>query len=151
METQKGTTAYIERCLPILAGGQTLPLPVLGSSMTPFLGDRRDSVLLRAPESPPKVGDILLYRRDSGAFILHRVHSIQDGTYTMVGDAQTVLEPGIRADQVCGVVISAQRKGRTQKPGCFWWFFFSRIWIRMVPLRPKILGIYRRMRGKHHD
>ena len=60
----------------------------------------------------------------------------------MVGDAQTRLEPGIRQDQVLAVVTAVRRKGKLLQKGNFWWDFFEKVWIRMVPLRPGMRKAY---------
>ena len=120
-----------------------LPLVVSGRSMTPFLIDGRDTVYLSRLERPARRGDILLYQRSGGQYVLHRVWKVEkDGTFTMVGDAQTELEPGIREDQIIAIVTFALRKGKAVSPGFFWWVFFEKIWIRMVPLRPLFWKVY---------
>ena len=125
---------------------QALPLVISGYSMTPFLLHGRDTVYLSRLERQPKRGDMLLYRRDSGAYILHRVVRVENGVCTMVGDAQTLLEPGIRRDQIIAIVTAADRKGKRQKPGCFWWEFFEKVWLGMIPLRPYAMALYGRLR-----
>ena len=125
---------------------EALPLVVSGSSMTPFLVPGRDTVFLSRLKEPVKRGRILLYQRDSGLYVLHRVYQVYPDSFTMVGDAQTELEPGIRPDQVIAVVKCAKRKGKMQSPGCFWWEFFEKIWIRMVPLRPLVRSVYEAFR-----
>ena len=119
-----------------------LPLVISGNSMSPFLIHGRDTVYLSRLTRPIKRGDVLLYRRTNGAYILHRVWKVENNTLTMVGDAQTEKEPGIRPEQVIAVMTSAERKGKTQKPGSFWWDFFEKVWIRMVPLRPLVRWVY---------
>ena len=124
-----------------------LPLVVTGSSMTPFLVSGRDTVFLSRLERPARRGDILLYRRDSGQYVLHRVWRVEtDGTFTIVGDAQTELERGIRADQVIARVTAVERKGKRMGPGSFWWEFFEKVWIRMVPLRRLVWRLYETVR-----
>ncbi len=119
-----------------------LPLVISGNSMVPFLVHGRDTVYLSRLSRPVKKGDVLLYRRDSGAYILHRVYRIDKDSYTMVGDAQTQLETGVRQDQIIAVMTSALRKGKLQKPGCLWWEFFEKLWINMLPLRPAVVKLY---------
>ena len=34
------------------------------------------------------------------------------------------------------------RKGKLQKKGSFWWEFFEKLWIRIIPLRPMLTKIY---------
>ena len=121
---------------------EALPLVVSGSSMTPFLVPGRDTVFLSRLKEPVKRGRILLYQRDSGMYVLHRVYQVYPDSFTMVGDAQTELEPGIRPDQVIAVVTHVNRNGKIQTSGCFWWEFFEKIWIRLVPLRPAIRRVY---------
>lgn len=122
---------------------EALPLVVSGGSMTPFLIHGRDTVWLSRLERPARRGDILLYQRRSGSYVLHRVWKVcPDGTCTMVGDAQTQLEHGIGADQVIAIVTAVERKGKKILPGSFWWAFFEKFWIRVVPLRRPICGLY---------
>lgn len=119
-----------------------LPLVISGNSMAPFLVHGRDTVYLSKLTDPVKKGDVVLYRRDNGAYILHRVYKIEKDSYTMVGDAQIQLEKGIRDDQIIAVMTSALRKGKMQKKGTFWWGFFEKMWINMIPLRPAIVKLY---------
>ena len=126
---------------------EALPLVISGSSMTPFLVHGRDTVYLSRLERPARRGDMLLYQRSCGQYVLHRVWKVEkDGTFTMVGDAQVELERGIREDQIIAVVTSVIRKGKRMGPGSFWWEFFEKIWIRMVPLRPFFWKVYSRLR-----
>lgn len=129
--------------LALLDETQPVPLIISGNSMSPFLVHGRDTVYLSKITQPPKRGDMILYRRDSGAYILHRVYRVSD-TYTMVGDAQTQLEPGIRLDQMLAIVTAVRRKGKLLKKGSFWWDFFEKRWIRMVALRSVIRVGYSR-------
>ena len=127
---------------------QALPLIVSGNSMSPFLIHGRDTVYLSRLTRPVRRGDILLYQRGNGAYILHRVWKAGDGSYTMVGDAQTALEPGIRDDQIIAIVTAVERKGKRMAPGSFWWEFFEKVWIRMVPLRLPVRAAYTRLTRK---
>ena len=120
-----------------------LPLIISGASMTPFLIPGRDTVYLSRLERPVRRGDILLYQRDNGQYVLHRVWRVEkDGTFTIVGDAQKELERGIREDQIIAIVTSVIRKGQRMGPGGFWWEFFEKVWIRMIPVRHLIWRLY---------
>ncbi|MBQ8237440.1 MAG: S24/S26 family peptidase [Oscillospiraceae bacterium] len=121
---------------------QALPLVVSGSSMSPFLIHGRDTVWLSRLQRSVRRGDILLYQRANGAYVLHRVWKVCPDSYTMVGDAQQELEPGIRDHQIIAVVTAVERKGRKLTPGSFWWAFFEKIWIRVVPLRQPLHRLY---------
>ena len=104
--------AYFAVYLPLLREGIAPPLPVVGGSMGPYLASGRDAVVL-APmgERACRVGDICLYRRDNGAYILHRIVGRRGDTYTFAGDAQTTREYGIRKEQLLGCVTAVVRKG----------------------------------------
>lgn len=132
--------------LGLLEETDAVPLVISGGSMTPFLVPKRDSVYLSKADRKLKRGDMVLYQRDNGHYVLHRVFRAEKGLYTMVGDAQTVLEPGIRPDQILAVVTAVRRKEKLLQKNSFWWLFFEKIWIRMVPLRPVIMKTYQLMK-----
>ena len=124
---------------------EALPLVITGGSMTPFLVGGRDTVYLSRLTRPARRGDMLLYRRRNGTYVLHRVYRAEE-TLTMVGDAQTELEPGICPSQVMAVVTRVERKGKTLGPGAFWWEFFEKVWLRMIPVRRGIMKLYAAIR-----
>ena len=86
----------MEQLPELLEKTQAVPLVISGNSMAPFLIHGRDTVYLSRVTRPLKRGDMILYRRDCGAYVLHRVFRWEGETLTMVGDAQWDLEPGIR-------------------------------------------------------
>lgn len=112
-----------------------LPLVITGNSMSPFLIHGRDTVYLSRLTRPVRRGDMLLYQRENGGYVLHRVYKAGPESLTMIGDAQTILEPGIRREQVIAIVTRVERKGKPLGPGSFWWGFFEKIWIWIIPLR----------------
>ena len=131
----------IPQLLELLDETDTVPLLISGNSMSPFLIHGRDTVYLSKITEPPQRGDMILYRRDNGRFVLHRVYEAGE-TFTMVGDAQTLLEKGIRPDQLLARVTAVSRKGKTLQKGSFWWDFFEKTWIRMLDLRPAARSAY---------
>lgn len=84
----------------------TFKIPITGTSMNPLLIEGRDYVLIKKPEGPLQIGDIPLYRRDMGTFVLHRVVDKKDDSYIMSGDNQFLLEKGITDKHIIGVVCS---------------------------------------------
>lgn len=94
----------------VLESGGTFRLMPRGNSMRPTIIPGRDGVSLVRLEGQASVYDILLYQRADGSFVLHRVAAIaQDGSYTMCGDHQVVLEKGVRQEDVVGVVTAIHR------------------------------------------
>ena len=84
--------------------GIDFQIPITGTSMNPLLYQNRDYVKIVKPTLPLKLGDIPLYRRNDGSFILHRVVGIKEnGEYIMCGDNQFLLEYGITDKNIIGV------------------------------------------------
>lgn len=74
----------------------------IGTSMMPLLRQRIDTVKLIKPDHLSAL-DVVLYERLDGTYVLHRLIKIEkDGTYTMCGDNQYILEHGIKYDQIIG-------------------------------------------------
>ncbi len=93
--------------------GKDFQIPITGTSMLPLLVQGRDFVKIVKCERRLEVGDIPLYRRDDGHFVLHRVVKIEnDGTYTMCGDNQIILEKGITEKHIIGIVKTLVIDGR---------------------------------------
>ena len=132
----------VEDLLAALQEAQAVPLVISGSSMTPFLVHGRDTVFLSRLEQAPKRGDMIFYRRTNGSYILHRVYRVGENTCDMVGDAQTAIERGVPRDAMLAVVTAVRRKGKLLKKGSFWWDFFEKVWIRLVPVRPLLQRCY---------
>ena len=63
-------------------------------------------------------------------------------------DGQTEIEHNVRREQIFARVTQVERKGKRLAPGSFWWGFFEKVWIRMIPLRPMGNRIYRLLQGK---
>ncbi len=131
--------ALMEDLLELLEQTEPVPLVISGSSMSPFLVHGRDTVFLVKVKRPLKRGDMILYRRRSGQYILHRIYKAEQDTLTLIGDGQGGLEPGICREQVLALVSAVRRKGKLLKPGNFLWDFYEKVWIRMLRIRPRLL------------
>lgn len=117
-----------------LAAGQTVRFSPMGVSMLPMLREGRDSVVLSPVPERLRKYDLPLYRRDNGAYVLHRVTAVGE-TYTCIGDNQFVCEPGIRHDQIIAVVTQFRRKGRehsVMEPG---YRLYCILWHHSRPIR----------------
>ncbi len=84
-----------------------------GTSMLPMLRQGVDQVSIVSVESRrPQVGEVLLYRRSTGAFVLHRAVGKDGGGFICCGDNQTFLERGVQESAVIGVLEGYFRDGR---------------------------------------
>lgn len=130
----------------LIREGKSVSVKITGNSMAPFMYHMRDTIFIKAFEDEPKVGQICLYQRDNGQYVVHRVIKCEkDKTYTIIGDGQTEKEKGIRRDQMIGYVYQIKRKNKMERSGTFWWFFFEKIWLHMIPLRRIIMKLYQLM------
>lgn len=92
---------------------QTFKISITGTSMNPLLYQGRDFVFIKKPQLPLEIGDIPLYRRDNGAFVLHRIVGKDENGYIITGDNQFILEYGITDKHIIGVVDSMVIDGKT--------------------------------------
>ena len=84
----------------------------VGDSMFPIIREG-DLLVINAVTEPLKVGDVPLYKRDSGQYIMHRIVALKNGKYTMKGDNRAIAEKGITARHIIGVLTGIVRNGRT--------------------------------------
>ena len=70
-----------------------------GVSMKPLVRPDRDLIVVERLGRPPKKYDVLLFQRDSGDYVLHRLLEIRKDGYVLCGDNQWYRETGIRPDQ----------------------------------------------------
>ena len=130
----------------ILAQGNSVEITVTGISMRPLFEHKVSRVRL-APAGELKRGDVPLYRRDNGAFVLHRIVSLEGDTFTCCGDNQWHLEPGLRPDQVLAVMTDFSRKGE-KWTSCNHPLYrlYWRFWVAVRPARRLVFGGLRRAR-----
>ena len=123
--------------------GKEVSLLITGSSMVPFLCNERDYIFFRKPDRPLRKGDMVFYQRRSGQYVMHRICKLcPDGTLDIVGDAQWVIEHGVRPEQVFGLITKVRRKGKLLSDGSFWWEFFRVFWVRVIPARKILMKCY---------
>lgn len=120
------------------------PLRVTGNSMSPTLQGDRDTVYLQKVDSPLRKGDVILYRRESGQYVLHRIVRLQDGGLILSGDNQ--FEPEhLKPEQVIARVEGFQRKGKdysVSHTGYRLWVWF---WVGLFPVRRPLIALRRRL------
>lgn len=135
-----------------LQNGGKANLVVTGVSMKPMLTEGRDTVILMPITADPVAGDIVLYRRDNGKFVLHRIIRITPEGYLISGDNQYKLEE-VSRQQMLAVVSAFVRKGRShtlREPGyrLYRWAWVKLFWLRKpyIKLRRKLGRIYHKLK-----
>ena len=123
------TNAYLDVVRELLASGHTnVPVTISGTSMTPFL-DPGDTVCLNRPVGGVKPGDVVLFTRPGGRYILHRVvRVLPDGALEILGDAQMASEILPDDSHVWGVVTEALHGNQRLTAESLRWRFFAGPW-----------------------
>ena len=91
---------WVGAILPLLNEGTSVKIKTEGGSMVPFITGGRDTVELIAPGSSLKRGDIVLIRRDSGKYVLHRLYKIKEDGYYILGDGEDFVEGPFSLEQI---------------------------------------------------
>lgn len=125
----------------LLTEGHTVQIKPQGYSMYPmFIPGRDEAVIERAEPEKLRRGDVVLYRRESGILVLHRIFRIKNGGFYMVGDNQSEVEGPLKACQIKGKLIGFIRNGRHISADNPIYIFASRVWLLARPLRPAVSG-----------
>ena len=136
------TQEYVSMLKDLVEEGNQVSLLISGSSMAPFLIHHRDTVYFKKPDRALQEGDIVFYRRANGQYVMHRIRRIRQDGYYLIGDAQTQTEGPLKREQIFGLITAVKRKDKLIRPGDFWWEFFARVWLRIIPLRGLIGRLY---------
>lgn len=139
------TMEYISSLRQLTEEGYEVQLVVSGNSMSPFLIHQRDSVYFKKPDRDLRSGDIVLYQRNNGQYVMHRIWKVKPEGYYIVGDAQKMVEGPVLEEQIFGLITKVCRKGKWISKGNFWWEFFEHIWIHMIPIRRMIVKVYEKI------
>ena len=139
------TQAYLDAVVHLLAQGrQEIPVTVSGNSMCPFLHPG-DTVFLSPAPQRLRRGQIVLFVRQNGRYILHRIHKVNpDGSFLMLGDNQCCAEPVPGRDRIRALATGARIDKHDLTPASLRWKFYAHVWSRLVWLRPLIGKIWNR-------
>ncbi|MBQ7561931.1 MAG: S24/S26 family peptidase [Synergistaceae bacterium] len=90
----------------------TLTYTNVGTSMLPLLCQGRDLfTITKKSEARCKRGDVVLYERPPGKYILHRVIEVREKDYIILGDNCISKEYGITDKNILGIMTSYTRSG----------------------------------------
>lgn len=126
-----------------MESGGIARLVVTGSSMHPTLRHRKDAVFLRPVERELRRGDLILYRRKNGRFVLHRIISRPNGDmFFCAGDNQWQKER-VTTAQVLGVTDGFIRDGKIYSEDNRGYRLWVNLWLFLFPLRRPVLTLRR--------
>lgn len=123
-----------------LKEGKEAAFTVRGNSMWPLLLSGRDKVAVKQFDKYRKY-DVVLYRRESGKYVLHRIIGVKNNAFVLAGDGETEKEYPIYPEQILAKAISGVRKGKPFSCNTFGFKAYSRFWVAFFRLRIPIAKI----------
>ena len=128
----------------------------VGDSMMPLLREHRDLLIIeKRPEGRCRKHDIVLYRRPSGKYILHRIIKVRDEDYIIAGDNRWEREIGVKDDWIFGVLTGVVRDGKKIELSGWKYRLYVFAWCDLFWVRAGILWLLdlprwiRRQKKKH--
>lgn len=129
-----------------LLAGQPSEIMPRGVSMLPTLVEKRDSVILSPIMAEPRKYDIILYKRECGAYILHRIVKIFPDAYLVIGDNQFAPER-VPKGAAIAVVSAIRRRDKLIKADSAGERIFAWFWTLCRPVRRIWRKILRKLRS----
>ena len=106
-----------------------------GISMLPLLRENRDLMVIRKKETADlHKYDVILYLRDNGEYVLHRILKVNTGSYWVIGD-NCINGEEVHGNQVLGVLEEIIRDGKIIRVTDKGYRIFVRVWWIFYPIR----------------
>jgi hypothetical protein len=103
-----------------------------------------DAVELIPVADLQKRGAVILYRRDSGAFVLHRIIRVKPEYYICCGDNEAKKEI-VNPTQVVAVMDAFFRRDKRREADHFGYCIYKTLWVWLFPLRKSYIWVRRRL------
>lgn len=149
MENKKTYETRMESLSPliseIVSAGGTVEITVTGNSMWPMLLHRKSKVRVARAENI-KIGDIPLYKRENGDYILHRIVDRDESGYVCSGDHQWQLERGITDEMIICVVTDFKRRNKWTSCENKAYKLYRSVWSALRPTRHIIDALKKRIK-----
>ena len=134
-----------------LETGGNASFTIHGTSMLPFLKDRKDKVWITKPNRNFKKYDIIFYRLDGVGFILHRIVKVTGDGLICRGDNHTDNEPILKRENVIAIVTDYERNGKKHSIDSVSQVLYSRFWVNTMFFRKvnrKLKSMFKHRKGK---
>ena len=149
VEFEKIKYAQMKSIVPliqsVISEGREAKIRVTGNSMYPTLLDRRDTVRLCAIDRI-KVGDVILYLRENGDYVLHRVIGKKGDNLSFAGDNELEREYPVNTSQCIAKMTGFIRNGKEYDcKTSIKYRVIAFLWTRLFFMRgilAKVFGVY---------
>ena len=117
--------------------------PIAGTSMMPLLKEGRDRVELEpCSQERLKKGDVVLYKKNDGTLVLHRIIKTENREFfTVLGDHQFKNAERVNKNQIIAVACGFFIKGRYVTEKTRWYRLYKKIWLCNLNFRRIILAV----------
>ena len=118
-------------------------VPITGTSMLPLLKEGRDLVELEScSQERLKKGNVVLYKKNDGTLVLHRIIKTENGEFfTVLGDHQFNNDEWVNKNQIIAVACGFFIKGRYVNEKTRWYRLYKKIWLCNLNFRRIILAV----------
>lgn len=140
-QVSKTVSLSVEEWCALSETGAKVPVEITlaGVSMQPLIRKGRDVVTILPVEGELKKGDIVLFRRADGAYVVHRIFRIEKDRIITLGDNCENPDPPISRAQILGIVKTIRRGRRVIETSSAAQQRYGKIWMKFLPLRKRIL------------
>lgn len=150
MKTKKVKTS-LESLSPILLKlleeDIDIMLTVTGTSMKPLLTHKKDSVILtKCDKFNLKKGDIPLYKRNNGQYVLHRIVKVKENIYDLCGDNQYIIEKSLPKENIIAVVKTFEWNGKLYSCNDFVYKIYWHLRVFSIPFRSVLYRTWSKIR-----
>lgn len=130
----------IERCIKEIGYAVA---PITGTSMLPLLKEGRDRAeLVSSDRIQLKKGDIVLYKKNDGTLVLHRIiKACQEDAFTLLGDHQIKNPETVNRNQIIAVAKGFFISGNYIDEKTRWYRIYKRIWLSNLTVRRCCLAV----------
>ncbi len=108
-------TVSVKQWYELSSAGLSAPVTIKldGESMRPLIRKQKDSVTIEHLNRQLKKGDVVLFMRNDGVYVVHRVYKINGEKIATIGDNCVEFDTPVSASSVMGIAVRLERNGKT--------------------------------------
>lgn len=110
-----------------------------GVSMRPLIRQGKDLMVIKKVTEPPKKYDAILYKRQNGQYVLHRILKVKNQGYVLCGDNMYTLEHDVKPEQVLGILTAVIRGGKEIPVTNKFYKLYVHLWCDFFIIRAPII------------
>lgn len=142
----------MEELMPLfreqLESGRKIQFAPAGISMRPMLEHKVDQVFLeKATKDNVKKWDVVLFKADNGAYILHRVISLNENGFVTRGDNNYGNDKWQPYDALLGKVYKYEHKGKMHEIGAFSYKVYVVFWMMSFGIRKLMMRLKNKLKS----